>query len=71
MDEALFIVLSVICTPRNLVLLTTSTAVSLIRSMTGPRFPEVNNDLLCLVNIEDQVIDFTLVHHVFHLVPVG
>ena len=39
--------------------------------MTGPRFPEVNNDLLCLVNIEDQVVDFTPVHQVFHLVPEG
>ncbi len=39
--------------------------------MTGPRFPEVDNDLLCLVSIEDQVVDFAPVHQVLHLFPVG
>lgn len=39
--------------------------------MTGQRFPEVNNNLLCLVNIEDQVVDLTPVHQVFRLMPVG
>lgn len=39
--------------------------------MTGPRFPQVNIDCLCLVNIEDQVVDLAPVHQAFHLVPVG
>lgn len=34
-------------------------------------FPEVNNDLLCLVNNEDQAVDFTPVHQMFQLIPVG
>lgn len=39
--------------------------------MTRPWFHEVNNGLLCLVNTEDQIVDFTPVHQVSHLVPVG
>ena len=39
--------------------------------MTRPRFSEDDNDLLCLFNIEDQVVDFAPVHQMFHLVPVG
>lgn len=35
--------------------------------MTGLRFPEFNDDLRCLVDVEDRVVDLTPVHQVFHL----
>lgn len=39
--------------------------------MTGQRFREVINDLLCLVNTEEYIVDFAPGHQVFHLIPVG
>lgn len=39
--------------------------------MTTPTKWCVNNDLLRLINNEDQVVDFTPVHQMFQLVPVG
>lgn len=65
---------SVMCTPRNLVLYTTSAAVLLIRSgvwFFGLILPEVNDDLLCFVHIQKKVVSAAPVHQLLHLLSVG
>lgn len=34
-------------------------------------FPEVNNDLLCFVDIQEQVVCVAPVHKLSHLLPIG
>lgn len=50
---------SVICNPRNLVLLTISTAELLMVRGMWLVPPEVHNDLLCFGDVQDRIVHFT------------
>ena len=56
----------------NLVLLTTSTALLLIKgSVAGLLILEVDNDLFGFVHVQDQVAFATPTHQLLHLLPVS
>ncbi len=62
---------SVMCTPRNLVLLTLSTVeVSMVSGGWSTVPPEVHHNLLCLLHIEGQVVSATPFSQLCHFLSV-
>ncbi len=64
---------SVVCTPRNLVLLTLSTVeLSMVSGGGGVNgvSPEVHHNLLCLPHIEGQIVSATPFSQLCHFLPV-
>ncbi len=59
---------SVMCTPRNLVLLTLSTVE--LSMVNGVRPPEVHHNLLCLTHIEGQIVSATPFSQLCHFLSV-
>ncbi len=61
---------SVMCTPRNLVLLTLSTVDGQWGVVNGVPPPEVQHNLLCLLHIEGQIISTTPFSQLCHFLSV-
>ncbi len=63
---------SVMCTPRNLVLLTLSTVeLSMVSGGWSTEFsPEVHHNLLCLLHIEGQIVNATPLSQLCHFLSV-
>ncbi len=62
---------SVMCTPRNLVLLTLSTVeLSMVSGVVNRVPPEVHHNLLCLLHIEGQVVSTTPFSQLCHFLSV-
>ncbi len=59
---------SVMCTPRNLVLLTLSTVE--LSMVSGVPPPEVHHNLLCLLHIEGQIVSATPFSQLCHFLSV-